>query len=175
MTFSIPDLAILPRHPVIIGDQRRERGSGTVHGHIYPANGRQTREVQLASTHDVDQAVQAARAAFPAWRALPGDKRRDLMLRMAAVLEQHTRELAALSVIENGSSSMVGPFIVMDGAQKFRYYGGWADKIQGETIATWSSPAHNYVSYEPYGVIGAIIPWNGPLFAATMVMAPMTP
>jgi acyl-CoA reductase-like NAD-dependent aldehyde dehydrogenase len=172
MSFSSPSLAALPRHPVIIGDQRRERGSGAVHRHVYPANGQSTGEVQLASAADVDQAVQAARAAFPSWRALSGDRRRDLMLRMAVAFEQHTKELAALSVIENGSSSMVGPFIVMDAAQKFRYFGGWADKIQGETIATWASPAHNYVAYEPYGVVGAIIPWNGPLFAATMVMAP---
>jgi aldehyde dehydrogenase (NAD+) len=172
MSFSSPNAAIIPRYPVIIGDQRRERGSGIVHRHVYPANGRPTGEVQLASAQDVDQAVQAARAAFPAWRALPGDKRRDLMFRMAAVIEQHTKELAELSVLENGSSSMVAPFIAMDGAQKFRYFGGWADKIQGETITPWASPAHNYVAYEPYGVIGAIIPWNGPLFAATMVMTP---
>ena len=67
---------------------------------------------------------------------------------------------------------MVTPFIALDAAQKFRYFGGWADKIQGETISTWAAPAHNYVAYEPYGVVGAIIPWNGPLFAATMVMTP---
>jgi len=57
-------------------------------------------------------------------------------------------------------------------AQRFRYYAGWADKIRGETLDAWNGPAHNYVDYEPYGVVGAIIPWNGPLFAATMVMAP---
>jgi acyl-CoA reductase-like NAD-dependent aldehyde dehydrogenase len=56
--------------------------------------------------------------------------------------------------------------------QKFRYFGGWADKIQGSTISTWGSPAHDYVAYEPYGVVGAIVPWNGPLYAATMVIAP---
>jgi acyl-CoA reductase-like NAD-dependent aldehyde dehydrogenase len=67
---------------------------------------------------------------------------------------------------------MVTPFFAMDAAQKFRYFGGWADKVKGETIGTWGGPAHNYVSYEPYGVIGAIVPWNGPLFAATMVVAP---
>src|SRR5260370_29872832 len=59
-----------------------------------------------------------------------------------------------------------------EGGEKFRYFGGWADKIQGETISALSGPAHSYVAYEPYGVIGAIIPWNGPLFAATMVMTP---
>jgi acyl-CoA reductase-like NAD-dependent aldehyde dehydrogenase len=62
--------------------------------------------------------------------------------------------------------------MALDAAQKFRYFGGWADKIHGRTIGTWGGPAHDYVSYEPYGVVGAIIPWNGPLFAATMVMTP---
>lgn len=57
-------------------------------------------------------------------------------------------------------------------AQRFRYYAGWADKIRGETLNAWNGPAHNYVNYEPYGVVGAIIPWNGPLFAAAMVIAP---
>ncbi len=66
----------------------------------------------------------------------------------------------------------MGPHMAADAAQKFRYFGGWADKIQGLNIKTWGGPAHDYVAYEPYGVIGAIIPWNGPLFAATMVIAP---
>ena len=101
-----------------------------------------------------------------------GDKRRDLMFKMAATIEAHARELAELSTLENGSPSMIAPFIAADAAQKFRYFGGWADKIQGETLSTWAGPAHNYVAHEPYGVVGAIIPWNGPLFAATMVMTP---
>ncbi len=172
MSFRSPNTAILPRHPVIIGDALSERGSGKVQSHVYPANGRITCEITLASTQDVDKAVRAARAAFPGWRALPGDQRRDLMLKMAGLIEAHAKELAELSTLENGSPSLVTPFIVLDAAQKFRYFAGWADKIQGETISTWSAPAHNYVAYEPYGVVGAIIPWNGPLFAATMVMTP---
>jgi len=172
MSFRSPDIAIVPRHPVIIGERLLEQGAGSVQRHIYPANGRTTCEIRLASTQDVDNAVQVARAAFPAWRALPGDKRRDLMFKMATVIEQHAKELAELSTLENGCPSLIAPFIAGDAAQKFRYFGGWADKIQGETISTWSGPAHNYVAYEPYGVIGAIIPWNGPLFAATMVMTP---
>ncbi len=172
MTFRSPHTAILPRHPVIIGDSLRERGAGKKQTHVYPANGCVTCEINLASAQDVDQAVQAAHTAYPAWRAMSGDKRRDLMLKMAGVIEEHAKELAELSTLENGSPSMITPFIALDAAQKFRYFAGWADKIQGETISTWSAPAHNYVAYEPYGVVGAIIPWNGPLFAATMVMTP---
>ncbi|HMK85829.1 MAG TPA: aldehyde dehydrogenase family protein [Steroidobacteraceae bacterium] len=172
MSFTTPDTAALPRHPVIIGDRLLERGSGILQRHVYPANGRATCEIGLASGREVDEAVQAARAVFPTWRALPGDKRRDLMFRMAAMIEQHAKELAELSTLENGYPTLMASFIPAVDAQKFRYFGGWADKIQGETISTWSGPAHNYVAYEPYGVIGAIVPWNGPLFAATMVMTP---
>jgi len=164
MSFRSPGTAI-PRHPVIIGDQRLDHGGGNLLSHVYPANGRVTCEIQLASAQEVDDAVRAARAASPAWRALPGDKRRDLMLKMAATIEAHAQELAELSTLENGCPSLIAPFIAADAAQKFRYFGGWADKIQGETLS-------NYVAHEPYGVVGAIIPWNGPLFAATMVMTP---
>jgi acyl-CoA reductase-like NAD-dependent aldehyde dehydrogenase len=171
MSFRSPDVAV-PRYPVIIGDRTIAHGGGSRHVHVYPANGRTTCEMTLASVQEVAQAVQAARAALPGWRELPGDKRRDLMFKMAATIEAHGRELAELSTLENGCPSLVAPFIAADAAQKFRYFGGWADKIQGETLSTWSGPAHNYVAYEPYGVVGAIIPWNGPLFAATMVMTP---
>lgn len=172
MGFQSPNIDILPRHPVIIGDLLAERGGGEVLPHIYPATGQVTREIRLASADDVDHAVQAARAAFPAWRALTGDKRRDLMFKLAALFEQNAKGLAALVTIENGSPCFAAPHMAYDAAQKFRYFGGWADKIQGRTISTWGGPAHDYVAYEPYGVVGAIIPWNGPLFAATMVMAP---
>jgi len=172
MAFRSPNTQALPRYSLIVGDTMLEHGSGKVHSHIYPVNGRVTREITFASTEDVDRAVQAARTAFPAWRALPGDKRRDLLLKMATVIEQHTKDLAELSTVENGSASMVAPYVAMDAAQKFRYFAGWADKIQGDTLSAWGGPAHNYVAYEPYGVVGAIVPWNGPLFAATMVIAP---
>lgn len=159
MSFRSPGRAV-PRHAVIIGDKRIEQGRGSLHPHIYPANGQITCEITLASPQEVDEAVRAARAASPAWRALPGDKRRDLMFKMAATIEAHTREFAELSTLENGCPSMIAPFIAADAAQKFRYFGGWADKIQGETLGSWAGPAHNHVAHEPYGVVGAIIPWT---------------
>jgi acyl-CoA reductase-like NAD-dependent aldehyde dehydrogenase len=94
------------------------------------------------------------------------------MFKLAALCEQYMQELSELSTIENGSITVAAPYLAMDAAQKFRYCGGWADKIHGRTVPTWGGPAHDYVSFEPYGVIGAIVPWNGPLFAATMVSAP---
>jgi acyl-CoA reductase-like NAD-dependent aldehyde dehydrogenase len=172
MALQSPRTDLLPRHPLIIGDQKFERGGGQSWAHVYPATGAITSELKLANAKDVDAAVGAARAAFPAWRALPGDKRRDIMFKLAALFERDSQLLAQLATIETGNSIMTTSFLSYDAAQKFRYFGGWADKIQGRTISTWGGPAHDYVAYEPYGVVGALIPWNGPLFASTMVMAP---
>ncbi len=169
--FQTPLTTDLPAASLIIGGEAGE-GGGAVHAHLYPATGRVTREVRLATPSDVDAAVAAARAAAPAWRAMNGDKRRDLFFKLAALCEANAQSLGQLVTAENGSISMAAPYMAYDAAQKFRYFGGWADKIQGRTVATWGGPAHDYVAYEPYGVIGAIIPWNGPLFAATMVIAP---
>lgn len=172
MSFVLPSRERLPKYSVIAGEQMTARGSGSTFAHIYPANGQVTAEITLAGPADVELAVQAARAAFPKWRALTGDKRRDLMLKLATLIEQNAQDFAVLSTLENGAPSMVAPFFAVDAAQKFRYFAGWADKIKGETIATWGAPSHNYVAYEPYGVIGAIIPWNGPLVAVTMAITP---
>jgi acyl-CoA reductase-like NAD-dependent aldehyde dehydrogenase len=125
----------------------------------------------LADASDVDAAVAAARVAAPAWRAMTGHKRRDLFFKLAALCEANMAQLSALVTAEKGSICMAAPFMAIDAAQKFRYFGGWADKIQGRTINTWGGPAHDYIAQEPYGVVGAIIPWNGPLFAVTMVIA----
>jgi acyl-CoA reductase-like NAD-dependent aldehyde dehydrogenase len=118
-----------------------ERGGGTAQAHLYAANGQVTSELTLCSPEDVDAAVKAAREAHPAWRALPGDKRRDLMFRLAALVEANTQSLAQLGIIEKGELAMVAPYIPMVVAQKFRYFGGWADKIQGLTVSTWGGPA----------------------------------
>ncbi|WP_417621228.1 aldehyde dehydrogenase family protein [Parasphingorhabdus sp.] len=172
MPFTEPIVETLPRYPVIIGGSREEGGSGQAACHIYPGTGSVTREIRMAGPADVDRAAEAARVAFPAWRSMPGDKRRNLFFKLAALLEAKAGEFGPSLIAENGSLAMVAPYIGHDAAQKFRYFGGWADKIHGRTIPMWGAPAHDYVSYEPYGTIGIIIPWNGPLFAATMVLAP---
>jgi acyl-CoA reductase-like NAD-dependent aldehyde dehydrogenase len=172
MGFQHPDISRFPAHSQVIGESREAAGQGETWAHVYPGTGQITREIRLASVDDVDRAVAAAKAAQPAWRALPGDKRRDLMFRLAAIIEAEAAAMSPLLTAENGSIIIAGGHMSYDAAQKFRYYGGWADKIEGRTIATWGGPAHDYVSYEPFGTIGVIVPWNGPLFAATMVMAP---
>lgn len=171
MAFASPDQSCLPSAATVIGDGTSQ-GHGAHHAHVYPATGQVTAELRLSDASDVDKAVAAASEAFPAWRAMPGDKRRDLMFALAATIEKRAAEMTPLLTYENGSILLAGPHMSADAAQKFRYFGGWADKIEGRAIDTWGGPAHDYVRYEPYGVVGAIVPWNGPLFAATMILAP---
>ena len=172
MPFQVPNAELLPRSALIIGGHVEEQGSGDLHAHIYPGTGTVTRTFRMGSPADIDRAVEAAQAAFPAWRAMTGDKRRNLMFALAALLEAESLNMAPTLIAENGSTVMGAGYMGFDGAQKFRYFGGWADKIEGRTVSTWGGPAHDYVQYEPYGVVGVIVPWNGPIFAATMVLAP---
>ena len=173
MGFMQPAADTLPRSTLIIGDSREEAGSGDTFAHIYPATGRVTREIKLAGPADVDRAVAAARAAFPAWRAMPGDKRRDLMFRLAALLEAKAQELVPSLVVgkrlDPARRGLHGlrcgaevPLLRRLGRQDRRPHRRRPGAARRMTMC----------NYEPYGVVGAIIPWNGPLFAATMVMAP---
>lgn len=172
MPFTQPAADLLPQHSLLIGDKRYTGGSGDTHAHIYPGTGTVTREIAMANGEDVDRAVAAARDALPVWKAMAGDKRRNLFFKLAELCEARSAEFAPGLIAENGSVAMVAPYMGYDAAQKFRYFGGWCDKIHGRTIPMWGAPAHDYVSFEPLGVVGIIVPWNGPLFAATMVMAP---
>jgi len=172
MSFQFPDTSSLPRYVAIAGEKRIEKGSGNSWDHIYPANGKVTTTLQLAGVQEVEIAVTAARKALPEWKAVSSEVRRNCLLKLADLIEQKTGELAVLDTLGNGYPSMISPYTPPVMAQRFRYYAGWADKICGKTLDAWNSPAHNYANYEPYGVIGAIVPWNGPLFAAAMVLAP---
>src|SRR5260370_32792418 len=94
-------------------------GGGVLVPRVYPATGQVTAEVRLASVADVDAAVAAARKAAPGWRALTGDKRRDLMLRLAALIEQNSPQLPQISTIENRPTIMTTTHLGADGARDF--------------------------------------------------------
>jgi aldehyde dehydrogenase (NAD+) len=172
MTITEAALDLLPQPGLLIGDGRVTGASGGEHEHIYPATGKPTVRVPLAGAKEIDDAVRAARAALPEWRSRTADQRRDPMLRFARLMEERRDEIARLSVVENGmplSMAMEGP---LKAADAFTYNAGWADKVGGDVIATWPVPAIDYTLEEPYGVIGMIIPWNGPVFMVGMLLAP---
>ena len=93
-----------------IGDERRSRGGGGVHQHVYPATGEVQGSVPLADADDVDEAVQAASAAFETWRSWTPWQRRDVLVRLADLLEAAKDEFARLSVLDNGMTYGIAEF-----------------------------------------------------------------
>jgi aldehyde dehydrogenase (NAD+) len=172
VTITAPPVELLPKSGLLIGDQRVDDTSGGVVDHIYGATGKRTAEVALAGPREIDLAVQAARSALPTWRATTPDQRRELLIRAAQLLREHADELTAISQVDNSMpvfAAAGGPLVAAD---QFAYYGGWADKLTGEVVPTWPTPSLDYVTHEPYGVVGIIIPWNGPVYAIGMTVAP---
>lgn len=172
MTFTSPPLDRLPQPGLLIGSDRVVSTSLGLHEHIYPGTGQTTGSVPLAGPAEIDQAVHAARAAFGEWRVVPPNVRRRALLRLATLVREHAEELIEICIIENGTPrpfAAAYPELVAD---LFEYNAGWADKIGGEVVPTWPLRALDYTLEEPYGVVGIIIPWNGPFGSAGMTMAP---
>ncbi len=111
---------------------------------------------------DINAAVQAARAAFPKWRALTPHIRARYLYALARLVQKHSRLLAVLETMDNGkpireSRDIDIPLV----ARHFYYHAGWAQLLEQE-----------FPDYEPCGVVGQIIPWNFPLLMAAWKIAP---
>lgn len=145
------------------GDGRRQ--------HVNPATGAVLTDFAMAGVDDVDRAVRSSAAAFPAWRAWPPNERREVLLRIAALLERDDMDLAVLRSLEIGAVLKRKRGLSM-AAEYWRYYAGWCDKIEGATIPTYPGKALDYTRPEPYGVVAVIIPWNGAVVSAGMKVAP---
>ncbi|WP_395067919.1 aldehyde dehydrogenase family protein [Paraburkholderia silvatlantica] len=172
MSIESPSPALFPAAGLLIGERRIVDASGGVHQHVYPGNGQATLEVALGGAGEIDAAVAAARRALPAWKRLSPDRRRDLILRFAELLQANASVLCQLSAAENGmpvSKAAGHHWIAVD---NFRYYAGWADKITGEVIPTWPAQGLDYTVREPYGVVGIIISWNAPMALFSGGVAP---
>lgn len=121
---------------------------------------------------DIDQAVDAATAAFPAWSSTPADQRGRLLAQLADAIEAHGDELAELETRDTGhplrdSSRLDVPRTVAT----FRYFAGIADKVQGSVVPV-EPGFFNYVQLEPLGVVGQIVPWNFPLMFCSWKLGP---
>ncbi len=121
---------------------------------------------------DVERAVTAARRALETgpWLRLNPNERGKMLWRLADLIEQHSEEFAQLESLDNGKPlTMARAADVALTIDHFRYYAGWATKIEGETIPINSPTGGMFLDYtlrEPVGVVGQIIPWNFPLLMA---------
>ncbi|MBC5798015.1 aldehyde dehydrogenase family protein [Sphaerospermopsis sp. LEGE 00249] len=139
---------------------------------INPATGEVICEVAEADAADVDKAVQAAKKAFNGeWRQISATARGNLLYRLADLIEENLDELARLETLDNGKPINDSVGDIESVIACYRYYAGWADKVQGKTIPI-NGPYFCYTRHEPVGVVGQIIPWNFPLLMQAWKLAP---
>lgn len=128
-------------------------------------------QVSQAGVNEVDAAVDAAEKAFPAWSELSADARGACLRRLAELMVESVDELAYLEAISMGKVTAYYPGEVRWAAALLQYFAGLATELHGETSLSTAGML-NLTLRQPYGVCGAIIPWNGPLAAFAMKVGP---
>jgi aldehyde dehydrogenase (NAD+) len=160
---------------ILVDNKWVDSVSGKTFETVNPATGEVLANVAEADAADVDLAVKAARKAFHSkapWRKMSASERGRLLNRLADLVEKNADELATLESLDNGKPRHVAraadlPLTI----GCYRYYAGWADKIQGKTIPI-AGDYFCYTRLEPVGVCGQIIPWNFPLLMQAWKLAP---
>lgn len=155
--------AISQTHLLIDGKWVLPTDGGTLDT-VNPATGATIATVFTAGKNDVDLAVKAARRALESgpWSRMDAADRGVLLFKLADLVEKHREELAALESLNCGKTIVDSRGDMTGVVNTLRYYGGWADKIEGRTVPVRG----NFLSYtlrQPVGVVGQIIPWNFPL------------
>ena len=158
---------------LFINNEWRPAASGRRFPVVNPATEDVIAQVAQGDAADVDAAVTAARACFEsdAWRKLSARQRGRLLAKTADLLEARLDEFARLETAHNGKTLFESKIELGMTVNTLRYYGGWADKIVGDTLPV-EGPFFVYTLREPIGVVGAIVPWNFPLNIASWKFAP---
>ena len=159
----------------LINNEWVDASSGKTYQVLDPSKNEPIAEVALADKEDVDRAVKAAREAFNKgiWSELDGDERAEYMLKAAELMRKRTKELAKWETLECGKPISESEDIDMPySIRAMEYFANQAREIKGEVIPIPGGYAFDYVTYEPYGVVGSIVPWNFPLHLATRTLCP---
>ncbi|OZJ04995.1 hypothetical protein BZG36_02113 [Bifiguratus adelaidae] len=159
---------------LFIGNEFVRSRQGSVLPVINPATEESMLQVEAAQEEDVNDAVQAATDALDGlWSKLKPSERARLLFNLSELIQDHAQELACLESLDSGK-----PFHTVmesdlgDTLDCFRYFAGWADKIQGRSGGPYDNAYTTYTRHEPIGVIGAIIPWNYPLMMMAWKLGP---
>lgn len=141
---------------------------------INPANGRKLTEVAACQAHDIDLAVRAARRSFESgvWSRTHPRERKKVLLRLAALIEQHSEELALLESLDMGKP--IGDALLYDLPETAKCFAWYAEAIdkQYDEIAPAGPDVLATITREPVGVVAAVVPWNYPLMMASWKIAP---
>src|SRR3990167_1610340 len=156
-----------------IGESIFSSGAEASFEHVNAHTGRVQAIIPAAGATDIDAAVQIAAKAFEGWRRTRPTERRNALIRLANIIISKADEFARLISLENGTPVMHTIHQATNAYNWLTYYAGWADKLEGQVSSTFMNDRDfSYSVPEPFGVIGGIIPWNGPLNSLAMKTAP---
>ncbi|KOU81875.1 MULTISPECIES: gamma-aminobutyraldehyde dehydrogenase [Streptomyces] len=156
-----------------IDGQLRPGTSGRSHTVVDPATGDEVLTYELASTADVDEAVAAAKRAFPGWSGATPGERSDALHRLAAVLAEQAEDFAYAESLQCGKPIKLSTeFDVPGTIDNTAFFAGAARHLQGQAAAEYSGDHTSYVRREAIGVVGSIAPWNYPLQMAAWKILP---
>ncbi len=167
----IPGVRV-PAGGLLLGDEIVTSSTGGTYEHVFAATGEVNATVALAGAEEVDRAVQTAKKAQREWLRIGPEARRDLLNKYADLVETQLDELTTLNVHDNGMPLLVSGLQPATLVRYLRYYAGYADKAHGESAPGTTTFDLNLIEREPYGVVGVILPWNGPMFQIGMSVAP---
>ena len=148
--------------------------SGSTMASINPATGKTLVQIADCNAQDIDKAVRSARRAFETgpWRNLSPKERKDIMLRWCDLMDSQSEELALLECLETGKPiSDTRAVDIPKSIGLIRWYAEAIDK-QYDEVAPTGATTLSYVTREPLGVVGAVVPWNFPLYLAAYKLGP---
>jgi len=164
----------MERYRMYIGGEWREAASGEWFETQNPYTGKTWALVARGGADDADAAAEAAHKAFTTgdWPKFNASQRGALLRRLGDLVAENAEALAEAEVRDNGKllAEMAGQLRYIP--QWYYYYGGLADKIEGQVIPIDKPGVFNYTRYEPLGVVVGITPWNSPLLLTAYKIAP---
>ena len=147
--------------------------SGGVYTHLNPVTGVPQADIPLAGPAEMDRAIEKAVAAREAWRRTAPETRRAIVQKLGNLVRDNAAEIGRLAALDGGTPLLAGTYMAMLAASWHEYYAGWADKLDGQLLSTFDTRGEfSYTAPEPYGVVGIIITWNGPIISLGMKVAP---
>jgi len=171
----VPSLQPPPAQQLIGGEWMPARDKGeleVVDQVVDPATRDAIQTVARAGADDIDDAVAAARRAFPGWAATNPSERGALLRRWADLIMAHVEELAATEARDVGKPLSGGRLNIYIAHGIIDYFAGAADKLTGVTLPTRTPDYLGYTRPEPYGVCAVLIPWNVPAVLTAANVAP---
>ncbi|MBK8007395.1 MAG: 5-carboxymethyl-2-hydroxymuconate semialdehyde dehydrogenase [Rhizobiales bacterium] len=152
-------------------DGKSVAGSGGTFDTLSPVDNTLLAKVARGTSAEIDQAAKAAKRAFASWRKVSGEKRREIMHKIADAIVARADEIALVECMDTGQPIRYMSKAALRGAENFRFYADRAPQAaDGQSLPTGTHL--NYTTREPIGPVGVITPWNTPFMLSTWKIAP---